>query len=217
MSNESDSLVDESPGSPAERKRGLHQRQCLICRHRAEKREMLRLVVDDAGEVWPDLFQKAPGRGSYLCMESACLEQLTDKRLGALRRNFEVKLPQCDRLMQRLIEALEQQLRRLFSQHRAVVVLGRDAVMHQMWKSGPLLVLLASDGGDALLRQVTDAVAKRADSGSETLLMQRFSSLFLADVVGREKVSVAAVDISAVSAKLYPFCVWYERLADRAH
>ena len=177
---------------------------------------MLRLVVDDAGEVWPDLFQKAPGRGSYLCMERACLEQLTDKRLGALRRNFDVKLPQCDKLMQRMQEALLQQLRRLFSQHRAVVVLGRDAVMHQMWKNGPLLVLLASDGGEALLRQVNDAIEKRASSGAETLLMQRFSSLFLADVVDREKVSVAAVELSVVSAKLYPFCVWYERLAVRA-
>jgi len=177
---------------------------------------MLRLVVDEEGEVWPDLFQKAPGRGAYLCMESACLGQLTDKRLGALRRNFEVKLPQCERLMQRMQESLKLQLKRLFSQHRAVVVLGRDAVMHQMWKNGPLLVLLANDGGDALLRQVTDAVGKRLESGDETLLLQHFSSQFLADVVDRDKISVAAVDISAVSAKLYPFFIWYERLAVRA-
>jgi len=144
-------------------------------------------------------------------MEQRCLEQLSDKRLGALRRSFKVQLPQCEPLIKRLQGGLQQQLQRLFSQYCAVAVLGRDAVMHQMWKNGPLLVLLAEDAGDALVRQVTDAVGKREESGKKTLLLHRFSASFLADMVGRDKISVAAVDAAAVSAKLYPFCVWYER------
>jgi hypothetical protein len=82
-----------------------------------------------------------------------------------------------------------------------------------MWKSGPLLVLLAADSGEALSRQVTDAIAKRAESGESTALLQTFPASFLTDVAGRDKISVVAVDRTAVSVKLYPFCLWYERMA----
>lgn len=172
---------------------------------------MLRLVVDDEGQLWPDLLQKAPGRGAYLCMEESCLAQLSDKRLGALKRNFSVRLPQHMQLVERLQKGLHQQLMRLFSQHRAVAVVGRDAVMHQMWKNGTLLVLLAADAGDALLRQIRDAAGKRQESGQKTVLMQSFPVLFLADAFDRDKVSVAALDTAGVSAKLQRFCRWYER------
>jgi len=191
----------------------LQQRQCLLCRERAEKEAMLRLVVDDEGQLWPDLLQKAPGRGAYLCMEKECLTRLSDKRLGALKRNFSIKLPQQEQFVERLQKGLHQQLLRLFSQHRAVAVVGRDAVMHQMWKNATLLVLLAADAGDALLRQVSDAAAKRQESGQETLLVQSFPGIFLAEAFGRDKVSVAVLDKASVSAKLQYFCHLYE-LAD---
>ncbi len=173
---------------------------------------MLRLVVDEEGQVWPDLLQKAPGRGAYLCMQRECLGQMNDKRLGALRRNFDVKLPQQKALMSRIGQGLHQQLMRLFSQHRAVVVLGRDAVMHQMWKSGPLLVLLGADAGEAVERQIRDAVEKREASKSKTELLNGFSTAFLAELFDRDKVSVAAVDSDAVSQKLQRFCLWCERM-----
>ncbi len=172
---------------------------------------MLRLVVDDEGQVWPDLFQKAPGRGTYLCMEQGCLENLSDKRLGALRRNFSVQLPQCSKLIGRMQDGLYQQLMRLFSQYRAAAVLGRDAIMHQMWKSGPLLVLLAADAGDALTRQVSDAAEKRLESGRKTFVLHGFSTEFLAEAFARDKVSVAALETKTISVKLHRFCVWYER------
>ncbi|MES0372145.1 MAG: YlxR family protein, partial [Mariprofundaceae bacterium] len=116
MKSNSGATSDTAPGIAPESKRKLNQRQCLICRNRAEKSEMLRLVVDDEGQVWPDLQQKAPGRGTYLCMQKACLENLSDKRLGALRRDFNVQLPQSSKLIERMRGGLHQQLMRLFSQ-----------------------------------------------------------------------------------------------------
>jgi len=176
---------------------------------------MLRLVVDDEGQVWPDLLQKAPGRGVYLCMQRVCLKQLNDRRLGALRRNFEVKLPQHSAMMERIAAQLHQQLMRLFSQHRVIVVLGRDAVMHQMWKSGPLLILLAEDAGEALERQIRDAVSKRKASKWKTALLDSFSGAFLAEAFDREKISVAAIDTRVVSEKLQHFCLWYEHVREQ--
>ena len=201
-----------SNSSGSERK--LKQRQCLICRDSADKPLMLRLVVDDEGQIWPDLFQKAPGRGTYLCMKQDCLEKLIDKRLGALRSKFSVKLPQSVSLKERIGEGLRRQLMRLFSQYSAVSVLGRDAVMHQMWKSGPQLILLASDAGDALVRQINDAAGKRDESGSKTVLMHGFSSSFLAEAFGRDKISLAALDTKHVSTKLQMFCDWYMRVKE---
>jgi predicted RNA-binding protein YlxR (DUF448 family) len=194
--------------------RKLKQRQCLICRDSAAKSVMLRLVVDDEGQIWPDLLQKAPGRGTYLCMKQACLEGLTDRRLGALRNKFNVQLPQSLSLMQRIREGLRQQLMRLFSQFSAVAVLGRDAVMHQMWKNGPLLVMLASDAGDALVQQVEDGVGKRQGAGKKTMLFHRFSTTFLAEAFSRDKISVAALDTANVSTKLQMFCDWYVRVKE---
>jgi predicted RNA-binding protein YlxR (DUF448 family) len=175
---------------------------------------MLRLVVDDEGQIWPDLLQKAPGRGTYLCMKQACLEGLTDKRLGVLRNKFNVQLPQSLSLMQRVREGLRRQLMRLFSQFGAVAVLGRDAVMHQMWKNGPLLVMLASDAGDALVQQVEDGVGKRQEAGEKTTLLHGFSTSFLAEAFARDKISVVALDTANVSTKLQMFCDWYVRVKE---
>jgi hypothetical protein len=122
-----------------------------------------------------------------------------------------VQLPQRSELIERLRQGLHRQLMRLFSQHRAVAVLGRDAVMHQMWKNAPLLLLLAADAGEALVRQIGDAAGKREEAGKKTVLLHSFSASFLAEAFARDKISVAALDITAVSAKLHRFCVWYER------
>ncbi|MDX8404497.1 MAG: DUF448 domain-containing protein [Mariprofundaceae bacterium] len=214
MKSNSDAVSDTAPGIAPESKRKLNQRQCLICRNRAEKNTMLRLVVDDEDQVWPDLHQKAPGRGTYLCMQKACLENLSDKRLGALRRDFNVQLPQSSKLIERMRGGLHQQLMRLFSQYRAVAVVGRDAVMHQMWKDRPLLILLAVNAGDALVRQINDAVEKRREAGKKTVVLDGFSVSFLAEAFARDKISVAALDIRHSSAKLYQFCVWYERACE---
>jgi len=175
---------------------------------------MLRLVVDEDGQIWPDLLQKAPGRGTYLCMKQVCLDGLTDKKLGALRNKFSVELPQSDRLKERMAEGLRQQLMRLFSQSSAVVVLGRDAVMHQMWKNGALLVLLASDAGDALIRQIEDGVSKRQEAGRKTVLLHGFTASFFAEAFARNTVSVVALERSSVSTKLQMFCQWFERVKD---
>jgi len=105
--------------------------------------------------------------------------------------------------------AIEQQLLRLFTQHRSVAAVGRDAVMHQMWKNGPLLLFLAADAGEALVRQVDDAVEKRLASGQRTTLLKELDSGFLATAFGREKVSVAAVEQAAVSPKLHRLSLWF--------
>ena len=50
-------------------------RQCVACRTAKSKRELLRIVYDQSGQVSLDPTGKKPGRGAYVCRTRACLEQ----------------------------------------------------------------------------------------------------------------------------------------------
>ena len=175
---------------------------------------LLRLVVDNEGQIWPDFSAKLPGRGAYLCLEEDCLRKMSDKRLQVLRRDFSPQLPQWQVLQQRLSDMLGLRFNQMLSGMKRQAVIGRDAVMHQMWDKKSLLILFASDAGDALLRQVKDAVAKREDDKSlrTKVLVLELDAKSLGLVLGREKVSVVAFLQASPQEKLWQLCVWQQHL-----
>lgn len=70
----------------------IPQRQCMGCRERKEKRELIRVVRSPEGDVSLDFHGKAPGRGAYICPDSACLKKAI--RSKALERSLEVPIPE---------------------------------------------------------------------------------------------------------------------------
>ena len=70
----------------------IPQRQCMGCRERKEKREMIRVVRSPEGAVNLDFRGKAPGRGAYICPDPACLKKAI--RSKALERSLEVAIPE---------------------------------------------------------------------------------------------------------------------------
>ena len=70
----------------------ISQRQCMGCRERKEKRELIRVVRSPEGAVSLDFRGKAPGRGAYICPEMACLKKAI--RSKALDRSLEVTIPE---------------------------------------------------------------------------------------------------------------------------
>ena len=70
----------------------IPQRQCMGCRERKAKRELIRVVRGTDGTVSLDFGGKAPGRGAYLCPDAACLQKAI--RSKALDRSLEVTIPQ---------------------------------------------------------------------------------------------------------------------------
>ena len=70
----------------------IPQRQCMGCRERKEKREMIRVVRSPEGTVSLDFRGKAPGRGAYICPDKACLKKAL--RSKALDRSLEVAIPE---------------------------------------------------------------------------------------------------------------------------
>ncbi len=70
----------------------IPQRQCMGCRERKEKRQLIRVVRSPEGEVSLDFSGKKNGRGAYLCPSADCLKKAMKSK--ALDRSLEVTIPQ---------------------------------------------------------------------------------------------------------------------------
>ena len=70
----------------------IPQRQCMGCRERKNKRDMLRVVRGTDGEVSLDFSGKLNGRGAYVCPNPECLKKARKSR--ALERCLEVAIPE---------------------------------------------------------------------------------------------------------------------------
>ena len=53
----------------------IPQRQCMGCRERKAKREMIRVVRGTDGNVCLDFGGKMNGRGAYICPNPECLNK----------------------------------------------------------------------------------------------------------------------------------------------
>ncbi len=70
----------------------IPQRQCMGCRERREKRQLIRVVRTPEGKVCLDFSGKLSGRGAYLCPDPECLRKAQKAR--SLERSLEVPIPQ---------------------------------------------------------------------------------------------------------------------------
>ena len=70
----------------------IPQRQCMGCRERKNKRELIRVVRSPEGNVSLDFGGKMNGRGAYLCPDPECLKRAI--RSKALARSLEVTIPE---------------------------------------------------------------------------------------------------------------------------
>ena len=70
----------------------IPQRQCMGCRERKAKKELIRVVRTPEGEVCLDFSGKLNGRGSYLCPDPDCLKKA--QKAKSLERSLEVPIPQ---------------------------------------------------------------------------------------------------------------------------
>ncbi len=84
------------------KKRKTPLRKCIGCGELKDKRELVRVVRNKAGEVSLDTTGKAQGRGAYICPKKACLE-LAIKNRG-LNRSFKCEVPKAvyDKLLEEI-------------------------------------------------------------------------------------------------------------------
>ena len=70
----------------------IPQRQCMGCRERKAKKELIRVVRTPEGGVQVDFSGKVNGRGAYLCPDPECLRKA--QRSKALERSLEIAIPE---------------------------------------------------------------------------------------------------------------------------
>ena len=67
--------------------KSIPQRQCVGCREKKPKPELIRVVRAPDGAISLDARGKAAGRGAYLCPKAVCLKK------AQLERAFDVPIP----------------------------------------------------------------------------------------------------------------------------
>ena len=70
----------------------IPQRQCMGCRERKAKKEMIRVVRGTDGNVSLDFSGKLNGRGAYICPQPECLKKA--RKAKSLDRSLEVPIPE---------------------------------------------------------------------------------------------------------------------------
>ena len=70
----------------------IPQRQCMGCRERKAKKEMIRVVRGTDGTVSLDFGGKMNGRGAYICPNPECLKKA--QKAKSLERALEVTIPE---------------------------------------------------------------------------------------------------------------------------
>ena len=70
----------------------IPMRQCMGCRERKAKREMIRVVRCTDGAVQLDFSGKLNGRGAYICPDPECLKKA--RKSKSLDRSLESVIPE---------------------------------------------------------------------------------------------------------------------------
>ena len=81
----------------------IPQRQCMGCRERKAKKELIRVVRETDGAVSLDFSGKRNGRGAYICPDPQCLKKA--QKAKSLERSLEVPIP--DEVYLRLEKEME--------------------------------------------------------------------------------------------------------------
>lgn len=192
--------ADAAPGST---------RRCILTGVRDDPARLIRLALDDAGGVHPDVLAKAPGRGAWIAVDAATLDtaRANGKLRGALARAFKgapVSIP--DDLSARIAAVLERAtLDRLGLEARAGnVVTGNERIDAAARGGAVDLLLHAADAGadgKAKLAQAWRVGNDEQGSGREgiTLPVDRAP---LSVALGRENAVHLAVTDARAAARV---------------
>ncbi|HOQ16496.1 MAG TPA: YlxR family protein [Defluviitaleaceae bacterium] len=73
------------------KKRKIPLRKCTGCQEMKNKKELIRIVRNQEGEISLDFTGKKPGRGAYICPNEECLEKAQKSK--GLERSFKTAIP----------------------------------------------------------------------------------------------------------------------------
>ncbi len=80
-------------------------RQCIGCGETKSKKEMIRILKTESGEIILDATGRKNGRGAYICPSADCLKKAVKTR--GLDRSFKMQIPA------QVYETLEKEMEQL--------------------------------------------------------------------------------------------------------
>lgn len=178
------------------------ERTCILTRRAADKDSLIRLALGPDGQVAPDVRARAPGRGAWIGVDRAALDeaQARGKLRGALARAFKTgELDVPADLGERVEAALRQaMLDRLGLEARAGHLLTGSERIEAAARKGQVEYLIhaadASEEGNRRLDQAWRIGADEEGSGRRGLVFP-LGRTILSLALGRENVvHVAIVD-----------------------
>jgi len=183
----------------------MSERRCILSGERADPAHLVRLAISPDGDVLPDVRARAPGRGAWVGVSRAELEQAIGKgRLrGALARAFKGEaLSVPDDLAARIDTALRDDLlSRLGLEARASnLFTGSDKIEVAARRGQVRLLLHASDASADGMRKLDKAWRIGEDREGEAFFGTRLpvDRDALSMALGRDNVvHVAVTDVAA--------------------
>ena len=193
------------PNETAERLKHTPERTCVLTRRKATKDALIRLALGPDGTVAPDVRARAPGRGAWISVGRAELDEAVanGKLKAALARAFktgEVAIP--PDLGERTEQALRQAaLDRLGMEARAGNLLSGSERVEATARSGKVHLLIhAADAGEDGRKRLDQAW--RAGGGGPQGVIFPEPRPILAIALGRENVVHVALNEPAAAARV---------------
>jgi len=196
-------------GPPPPHGKGDTERTCVLSGKKAPREALIRLALGPDNMIAPDIRAKAPGRGAWIGVDRATLEEaITKGKLGkALARAFKTAVNIPADLADQIEKALERAtLDRLGLEARAGALLtGADRIADQARKGAVHLLLHAADAAEDGSRRLDQALRVGLDqigvSDVRGLALPVTRSI-LSMALGRENVVHVALIAPAAAARV---------------
>ncbi len=207
---------DTGDGLTLKREAHVPERTCVLTRRKGSREELIRLALGPDGSVAPDVRARAPGRGAWISVDRAGLDEVNakGKLKAALSRAFKtaaISIP--DDLGERTSQALRQYtLDRLGMEARSGnLINGADRVENAARQGKVALLIHAADAGDDGRRKLDQAlrVGARVGGGGPQGVIFPEGRTILSMALGRENVvHIALTDPAAASRVLDALARW---------
>ena len=138
------------------------QRTCLGCRTSKDKNLLLRFVQTPDMEILPDLENRLPGRGAYVCIDTRCLSAAVDQKQFKRSFKHDVKVMPADQLVEYVRLQLHNRIIGLIGlANKAGLITGGSSMVIDALKSKkrPGLVIVATDVSEAIGDKIIHAAA----------------------------------------------------------
>ena len=188
------------------------ERSCILTRRTAPRAELIRLALGPDGQVAADVRARAPGRGAWIGVGRAALDEANakGKLKGALSRAFKTStLDVPADLGERIEQALRQQvLDRLGLEARSGTLVNGSEKVEIAARQGKVHLLIhASDAGEDGNKRLDQAW--RVGGGDNAGLVFPADRTILSMALGRENVvHIALTDAAAARRVLHAIYRW---------